>query len=29
MVSRLEMLGLLDLAEVGVEGTEEGGYAVE
>jgi hypothetical protein len=29
MVSRLEMLGLLDLAEVGVEGTEEDGYVVE
>jgi hypothetical protein len=29
MVSRLEMLGLLDRAEVGVEGTEEDGYVPE
>jgi len=26
MVSRLEILGLLDLAEDGVDGTDEGGY---
>jgi hypothetical protein len=28
MVSRLEILGLLDLAEVGVDGTEDDVYAV-
>jgi hypothetical protein len=28
MVSRLEMLGLLDLAEDGVDGTEEEGYEI-
>lgn len=29
IVSRLDMLGLLDRADVGVDGTEEDGYVVE
>jgi len=28
MVSRLEILGLLDLAEDGVDGTEDEGYGI-